>query len=500
MQAVLLGAVACYGVIAITAPPGPGLDPDTMSYIGAAESLARRGTLRIPAAHWADSDSTKALGHFPPGFPIVIALPVALGAPPVQAARGIEAAAAFATVALAVWLVSAVATPGAGLLAGVVLLVTPSFAFDHWQVVSEPLCLALLMATLALMAFSRRPWTYGIAAAAAGIVRYAAVASTGAVVLWAYGLTGSHRERLRRAVIAAVPSVVVQGAWVLRAAAESAEVRRFGLRGGLGPTFRELAGTLGGWLAPSVPFPWAQALLAVAVGTGAIAVLARAVQRVPLDPAAGPHPRLRRLMAAAGLLAACYAALVLFSRLFVDEGIPFDQRLLSPFIVLAEVATVTAFAAGWRRWSGRWRVAVVVAWGLWLGGSARATVQAVTDALDGGWGYASDDWRTSRLGDWLRSEGRGVAVFSNNTATMYFLTHRPSRGLPETLDADSVSAFGRVLRERRGVLVRFPFDLDTGTSPDSLANRLRLIEMARFPDGVIWGPAPEGRPAGAPGG
>jgi hypothetical protein len=499
VQAVLLGAVACYGVIAITAPPGPGLDPDTMSYIGAAESLARRGTLRIPAAHWADSDSTKALGHFPPGFPIVIALPVALGAPPVQAARGIEAAAAFATVALAVWLVSAVATPGAGLLAGVVLLVTPSFAFDHWQIISEPLCLALLMATLALMTFSRKPWTYGIAAAAAGFVRYAAFASTGAAVLWAYGLGGSHRERLRRAAIAAAPTVVLQVAWWLRAAAESAELRSFGVRGGLGPSFRELAGTLGGWLAPSVPVAWAQALLAVAVGGVAVAVLAHAARR-PASARAGLRPPLQRLLAAAGLLAACYAALVLFSRLFVDVSIPFDQRLLSPFIVLAEVATVAAFAAGWRGWSGRWRAAVVVTGALWIAGSARATVQAVTDALDGGWGYASDDWRISRLGDWLRGPGRNAAIFSNNTATAYFLTYRPSRGVPQTLNADSVSAFGRVLRERRGVLVRFPFDLETGAPPDSLANRLGLIEMARFPEGVIWAPRGVRRPAGQRGG
>lgn len=470
-----------------------------MSYIGAAESLVRHGTLRIPAARWADSDSTTALGHFPPGYPVVIALPVALGASPAQAARGIEAAAAFATVALAVWLVGAVATPTAGLLAGVVLLVTPSFAFDHWQVISEPLCLALLMATLALMTFSERPWTYGIAAAAAGIVRYAAFASTGAVMLWAYGLTGSRRERLRRAVIAAAPTVVVQGAWWLRASAESAEMRSFGLRGHLVPTFRELGGTLGDWLAPSVPVSWAEALLAVAVGAVAIAVLARAVRRTVLAPT-GLRTPLQRFLAATGLLAACYAALVLFSRLFVDESIPFDQRLLSPFIVLAEVATVAAFAGGWRGRSARWRVAVVVAWALWLAGSARATVQAVADALDGGWGYAGDDWRTSRLGDWLRSEGRGAAIFSNNTATAYFLTYRPSRGLPETLNADSVSAFGRVLRERRGVLVRFPFDLETGASPDSLANRLGLIEMARFPEGVIWGPPRGIRPTGARGG
>ena len=493
LLAALVGAVACCGVLAVTEPPGPGLDPDAMSYLGAAESLVREHAFRIPAGRWSDADSTAALGHFPPGFPLAIAGPVALGASPVQAARGIEAVSAFATVALAVWLVGAAAGTGAGLLAGAVLLVSPSFAFDHWQVISEPLCLALLMLTLVLMTVSRRPWTYGLAAAAAGMVRYAAYGSVGAVALWAYGLSGTRAERLRRAAAALAPSIVMQVAWWMRTAAEAGEVRHFGLRGALGPSFRELAGTLGGWLAPSVPIVWPSAVAAVAVGGFALVVMVRAARAGPRSAASAVAPR--RVVAAAALLMACYAALVLFSRLFVDLTIPFDERLLSPFIVLAEVAAVTAFGAAWRSWKRPGRAAVAALGLLWLAGSAIATVRAVADALDGGWGYASDEWRTSPLGAWLRAEARGAAIFSNNTATAYFVTGRPTRDVPGTLAADSVASFGAVLRERRGVLVRFPFEIESGASPDSLAKRLGLIEMARFRDGVVWGPA---RQAGRP--
>lgn len=484
LVAVLTGALACYGVLAITEPPGPGLDPDTMSYVGAAESLARRHVLRIPAAPWPWADSTAALGHFPPGFPVAIAVPVMLGAPSVQAARGVEAAAAFVTVALAAWLVGSAAGAGAGLLAGGLFLVTPSFAFDHWQVVSEPLCIALLMATLVLMATSRRPWTYGLTAAAAGMVRYAGFAGTGAAALWAFGRSGTGAERLRRAAVAAAPSVAAQFAWWLRTAAEAGEVRQFGLRGSWGPTLRELGGTLGAWLAPSVPWTWLAAPVAVAVGVLAVVVLARA-ERARAESAVPP----RRVIEAAVLLMACYAALVLFSRLFVDLTIPLDERLLSPFIVLAQVAVVTALGVAWRGWSRRPRTAIALALSLWLFGSGRATVVAVRDALDGGWGYAGDEWRGSRLGAYLRADAGGAAIFSNNPATAYFLTGRPTRDVPETLDPDSVAAFGAVLSERNGVLVRFPFDLRSGAPPDSLAKRLGLIEMARFPDGAVWAPA-----------
>ena len=45
----------------ITDPVGPGLDPDAMSYMGAAESVAERGIYQIPAAKWTSADSTAPL-------------------------------------------------------------------------------------------------------------------------------------------------------------------------------------------------------------------------------------------------------------------------------------------------------------------------------------------------------------------------------------------------------------------------------------------------------
>ncbi len=494
MLAALFGAIACVAVVAITDPPGPGLDPDSMSYLGAAESLVRHGTLRVPFADWSSPDSTSPLAHFPPGFPLAIAGPAALGAPPLQAARAIEAAAAFVTVGGGVWLVATVAGGGAGVVAGLVLLASPSLAFDHWQVLSEPLCLALLVLTLALMAGAARPWSYGLAAAAAGLVRYAGAAAMGAAVLWAFGLSGSVRTRLRRAGQAAIPGVLLYGAWLVREAAEAGQVRAFGLRGALGPTVRQLRLTLDAWLAPLVPWSGVQALLAVAVAClagWALLGAARAAPGASAPPGVAPN----RFFRAAGLLAACYAALVVWSRLFVDEGIPFDDRLLSPFILLAQLAAAAAVGAQWSGWRRRTRAAAAIVAVLWIGASAAATVRAVEDARDGGWGYASDDWRDSSLGRWLRADGRDVAIFSNNPATVFALTHRPSRNVPGDLATDSLVEFERALHARPAVLVRFPFDLDPGAAPDSLAKRLGLREIATFSDGTVWAPA---RPAARP--
>ena len=45
-----LGAAAFALALAVTDPPGPGLDPDAMAYLGAAVSLARAGSYDVPAA------------------------------------------------------------------------------------------------------------------------------------------------------------------------------------------------------------------------------------------------------------------------------------------------------------------------------------------------------------------------------------------------------------------------------------------------------------------
>ena len=480
--AALFGAAACAGVVALTAPPGPGLDPDSMSYLGAAESLARHGTLRIPMADWSDPDSTSALRHFPPGFPVVLALPVALGARSEEAARGVEAASAFASVALAVWIAAAAAGTLAGALAGVLLLATPALVLDHARVLSEPLCFALLVATLGLMLHSRRPLLYGLTAAAAGLVRYAAVPFGGAAVLWAFGRHGALKERVRRAALAAIPTALLSGAVMLRSLLESGGSSSFGLHVDLGPTLRELGATLVAWLAPPGPGGLAGAALALLAAAGAALAL-RDAARDRADEGDAPSP-VRPLLDAAALLAACYAGFVFVSRLLVYDNIPFDDRMLSPAIFLVEVAVAAALGARWRAWGPRARIGAAAAVLPWLCASTWATVRAVGDARDGGWGYASDDWRDSKLAAWLRTDGAGFEIYSNDPAAVYFATHRPSRELPAT--AGAAGAFARVLQGRRAVVVAFAQDYEPVASPDSLARRLGMKLVADDSDGRVW--------------
>ena len=450
-----------------------------MSYLGAAESFVSHGTLRIPSADWDDPGGTTALGHFPPGFSLAIAVPVAVGIPPVQAACVVEAVAAALTIGLAVWLVVFVAGPIGGVLAGTTLLVTPALALDHLRVLSEPLFLLLLVVSLALMLRRPdRPLAYGVVAALAGLVRYAGVAMGGAAVLWAVSRPGARRRRVRRAALAAAPTLLVQAAWALRTRAESGTVRTLGVNGDVGGTLQEGLATLENWLAPNVAPAGLRAVLALLLAVLAVLLLWRGARRD------------RPLFTLLGIVALCYTGLVLASRLFADPGIPFDERLLSPLFVLASLGVSAAVGLVWREARPALRPVGALVFVVWLGASAWRTAEIVRDARDGGWGYAGVDWRSSALVQWLRTDGTRRPVFSNSPPDVWFANGRNSWKLPQTLDAAEVTAFGQVLRERGGALVGFAREGEPLANPAEVARALGLVVLARFNGVTVWGPPP----------
>jgi len=475
--AAFLGAVAAALSLLITTPPGPGLDPDAMEYLGAAESLVRHGAFRVPAAAWEDPDSTSPLQHFPPGYSIVVAPGVAAGLSSVQGARLEQALAAGGTLGLSFWLVSGVAGTAGGLLAALVLLVTPAMASDHVRILSEPLFLVLLLGTVLLMVrLPERPLSCGALAAAAGLVRYAGFSLSGAGALIAAWRSGpGWRDRARAASLVALPGILAQGAWSLRAHLEGGSVREIARYGGVAQTLGEGWHTLLVWLAPGVTSA-ARVVAAAVVALVAAAFLVRAARKA------------RALFGVLAVAAASLAALVFLSRVFADPDIPFDDRMLSPLMVLASLAVSAALVLSMRDMPRTMRIASVVAVAAWVTASGAASLRFVHEARDGGWGYAMPGWQASRVVRWLREEGGSHALFTNNAAGIWFFTHRPSRGLPESYDSRDLADFGEVLRSRRGVIAAFKDGYDTGTSADSVARLLHLRQLVHTAAGTVFGP------------
>jgi hypothetical protein len=62
-------------------PVTPGVHSDGVQYLFAAESFVQRQTLAVPAASWRTPLMASGLTHYPPGFSLLIAIPVAIGIP-----------------------------------------------------------------------------------------------------------------------------------------------------------------------------------------------------------------------------------------------------------------------------------------------------------------------------------------------------------------------------------------------------------------------------------
>jgi hypothetical protein len=488
-----LGLLAGVYAFWLTAAPGPGLEPDSMSYVGAAESLVRHGTLRVPWTHWSAPDSTSPLSDFPPGFSMAIAVPLAAGVPRVQAARWVMVLGLAVAAGVLAALAADVAGPVAAVLGTALMLATPAVLGVNTIVLSEPLFLAVLALTLQQMVTApERAWRYGLLAGLGGLVRYAGVAVIGAAALWAgaFAPPDDWRTRLRRAAAAGLPGIALQALWVMRTDLEGGDTPHtsFDLYGGLWRTMRGGVGTVCGWLVPAVPAGAARGVIALTIFVLMVAVCRSAVRS--REASEGGQARPRRLIAAAALITVCYVGVLVYSRLMVGAGIEFDQRILAPVFTLAAVAVAAAIGVCWWSWSTVVRGATAALVMGWLTLALRADAAAVRAFRDEGFGYEAPDWQDSDFAVWLRSPegGQRYQFFTNDPAAAYFLTDRPARLLPAGLDPQVVRAFAAVVRARHGAVLGFESYFDEVAPPESLALRLGLREAIRFDYGAAWIP------------
>lgn len=458
-----------------------------MSYLGAAVSVARGQGLRIPTAAWNSPDSTSQLKAFPPGYSMVLAPGIRLGAPPLTAARVVQAVAAGITVTLTATLALSLAGPWAAALAAGLVLLTPALVEDHLSVLSEPLYLMLLMGFLVLLLRRPdRPLWYGTVAALATAVRYLGGALGGVAVVWALLQGGTLRERLRRAGVALAPMALLSVVWILAVRGQAGRPPAASLVAdfSLAPALADLRDALVDWLAPAPPeSAW---VIGVALLTGLLVGLLLFVAARRIDWRSRPTQTLPALWLALALVIGAHLTVLLFARIFVGHEIPFDGRLLSPLMLGLDLVVAVSLVVSWPgwRWPARSLAAVVLL--AWTAGALARLQDLVQDARSNGWDYNTYAWRRSATVAWARTAG-GHALFSNHPVPLWFHAGRHSRDLPQSLDPDTLAAFARTFDERHGVVVVFA---DTSWQPgvpvDSLVARVPLKLVAKFEDGAIY--------------
>jgi len=429
------------------------------------------------------------LAHFPPGFSTAIAIPTIAGMAPIQAARLVNALAAAGTVIA----MSYVVASSVGLLAAaacaVAFMVARPLVLVHLALLSEPLFLCCFALVLLAMVRDWPPLAAGSIAAAAALVRYAGIAATGATVLWYALRPGTVRDRARRAAMAALPSVVFLGLWVIRTRGGRGGIRELGIYRGIGRTLVQGAQTLVAWLVPTNDPPtraqWWMALgivvliaLVITGGVSAARRRGRATRVERLSPI--------RVLAACAVFAACYAVVLVMSRLFADANIPFDERLLSPIMMMVTMSTAVAAGAAWRGWSVPLRALVVAMLVVWVDTSARVSYIEAAWAVSYGSDLAGDNWRTSPLIAWTRAHAGSAPIMSNWPAAIYFHLHRPAWQLPRTANRDTLRALVDTLAARRAIAVVFDWP-NPDAMPPTRMDSLGLRVLVRTPDGAVYG-------------
>lgn len=478
-----LAFVAFLGALWITAAPGPGLEPDSMSYVGAAQSLVHGRALHIPTAFWWEGDSTSALGSFPPGFSLAIAIPAGLGLAPVPAARIVIAASAAATA----WALAAAAFEAGALAACLAValgLLAPGVVGQHWIVLSEPLSYALLAIALGLMANRPdKPLRYGLVAAVANLVRYAEVAAVVTAVAWAFAQNARWGTRIRRAILAGLPAVILQGAWLAYARSVDARTPFAGVGEfhGVTRTVEQGIGRVGAWLVPSPVLPAWGVPLAVGIGVAVLGLVHQTLR----DKAPERSPS-QRWLAVLLTFMAVYAVILVFSRTFVGGAIEFDDRILSPLYLCGGAAVGTMIGLEWTKWGQRGRWGTALAALAWVAAAVVVDVGQVKEMRAEGYGYEGADWQATDFAQWLKTNGDRYEIWSNDPAAIYFLTGRPARMLPMTLAPDSVKRFEATFKKHPALLVQFQDAYRESADGSVLARDFGLAKVQEFEYGRAW--------------
>jgi len=489
-------AAAAFAVIAAGTRHGIGLTTDSSVYLGAARSLIRGHGVSLYG---------EPVTHFPPLYPALLSAVGRLTGDPLSGARWLQALLFAANVALVTLCTYTLAGRriGAGVVAGLLMLVCRSTLRVHLNAWSEPLFLLLSLGSFSLLAMHlRRPRTsrfLGAAAAmaAALLTRFAGLAllPPAAVAILVLG-RGSRGRRAVEALILVSAASAPLLAWLWRGAAltGSATNRSLALHPIGWPQIEDALSTLSFWV---WPFQMGS-LLGVAV---LVAVFGWAL-RLHLGRREPPP-----FATLAWLFFVSYPVFLVLSVSFVDAATPLQERVLSPLYPLGAIVVVAALWNAFPRES-RWPAVLAVAIGLSL-------VVAHADrgwdlwrvAYTDGFGYSDPRWQDSEVLGRTRALPATTLVYSNAPDVISVLLDRDTRWIPERFDPVSQAPNPALAKD----LATMRADLEGGAKVvlfELFAWRKRLLarpELERetgvivletLRDGVILGlPAPAPLPA-----
>ncbi len=472
----------------VTARYGPGLHPDSVSYISAADSLLQgKGFVLF--------DGSPYVG-WPPLFPAILALLSFTGISTIEAARIVNVA-CFALI-LAVssqWLRLAVKSTLLQLLGLAMILLAAPLRFVSVIAWSEPLFILFLVCSLVglLLYVRSQRWLWlvmlSVAVSLACLTRWIGVALLGvmAVVLLVRPSVPL-RTKVREQFILNLFTLVPLSAWLAREYLlyHTLTGERVSTQVPIRTVMNQIGTTFTTWVVPAAGDDPATSLKLGTLGLVALLLAIYSIRVWTYRVSAG---RLAKSAACAFAIVYLIAAVLLWSTTVLQ---PLDSRLLSPIYVPLVFVAVDELA--WLR--ERVKLAAFTVCGAWLAlilaPAALSDLQQLS--ANGIGGFEVPRWRESQAVHYLQHNRLEGPVYSNYPDLIYVATGIHAQFVPRRTYFDSGIPTGdldrfklEMAREHAGYIVWFDPNAHSHLyTPEELEAFFTMEPIATLDHGMIY--------------
>jgi len=498
--AILAAILSCWSM-----SRGVGISPDSLVYLGAADSIASGKGVTTVSSHYTPLTPAGApLTIFPPAYPALVAGIIKLGLPPATSAKWFHVIMMAATIFM-IGIVACVATEGSvtATLGSILLFATS----DHiWNVYTmawseAPFILFCLSAFVLLVMHVAKPNYFlligaSLSAGLALMTRYVGVTIIPPMILTIFVFRGGRlRDRIKDSLLLTAVSGGLPAAWLIRnlVLANSATDRSFAFhlpgKSDIGMLTNSL---LLFWLPWSLPFTLRLILLALAGGLVMMIAGLAIGKSKPRGNVAAPL--------LVGAFSAVYVLFLLTYDTFVSPAAELDTRVLAPFYVFVNLLVVIAVyqVARYKRSKLLWRGFLVLVLVLASVNASRALPYIIQRHKNGS-GYASRQWTDSATIEFVKRSADKRTIYSNGVDVIAFLTAKEAVRLPAKIDPVSwqinrdfdrqMAILNREVMENRAVIVVFDSITWRYYLPRSeeLKDTYKLPVMLRLNDGAVYG-------------
>lgn len=471
----ILVALVGGSILFLATPHGPGVNDDAVIYLGAARNLSEGDGL----SRLAGDGTPEPVTHYPPGYPLVILIPLASGASLEVAARAVALILFMFSIVLTgtlTWEITRSVT--FALIPAALLALSPIALEVYSWAISEPLFVALtLLALWLLRRYLKDRRTFllygaGLSVGLAWFSRYIGFTLFLSATVFLTWIWLRDRLRLRDLVGFILTSATPTALWL---------VRNLILTGTT--TNRQWAwhppglDSLGSGLVAASEWVHAAEGTSLWIAVPAVpALLAPYIIYLiavwPGDKASGEELTKRIGDGLPLLFSVIYLGGLIASMTFFDASTPMDRRLLFPIYPLWLVVCARAFQWAWDRTRGAaWlragaALVLVAATARYALETAQTTARLRAD----GRGFASSVWQAGDALDYLSDLSTEVSIYTNEPHAVNYLVGRGAHMVPIRVD----TVVGRDRDDYEQSLRKMRTKLEAGDAVLVLLNSIRF--------------------------